>query len=92
MKKPLDEAETQLLQQINAGLSDAEWRRYYELIEKRRAERLSADEHAELSATSNRIEEANARRIACLAKLAEIRTVSLPKLMDDLGISPPAVI
>jgi len=84
--------ESHLLEQINTGLSQAEWHRYYELVDKRRSEQISPAEYAELSATTNRLEELNAKRIATLANLAELRKVTLNQIMQDLGISPPGVI
>jgi hypothetical protein len=80
----LDEAD--LLQAINQGPSQQSWQRYRELLEKRNAETLKASEQVELIAISDRIEEANARRVECLAKLAQLRQVSLEQLMEDLGI------
>lgn len=88
----LEATEIELLQQINCGLSDVEWRRYHELVEKRRAEQLDPQEYAELTATSDRLEKLNAWRLECLAKLAKKRHVPLPELMQELGINAPAVI
>lgn len=85
----LPEREGRLLQQINEGLSPDMWRRYNELIAKRRAEILTPDEHAALIALSDQIEELNARRIECLAALARLRQTSLSALMQQLGITTP---
>ncbi len=84
--------QSRLLAEINRGLSEAEWNRYHQLIDKRRAERLNDEERNELTATANRVEQLNVRRVECLAELARLRETTLPKLMEQLGIvSPPVV-
>ena len=88
----LDAEQSRLLEEINTGLSQSEWSRYYALVSKRQAEALAEDEYAELTALSNRIQELNARRIERLAALARLRGTTLPDLLDQLGIVPPPVI
>lgn len=85
----LSASESDLLRQINAGLDPERWERFHALLAARRAAALTADEHTELIALTNEIEEMNARRIGCLAQLARVRGTSLPALMDDLGLQPP---
>lgn len=85
---PEDLSEKQLLAEINQGLSAAEWKRYRELIDKRRNEALTSDEHAELIATSEQLEHANVFRVQCLAELARRRRITVDALMDELGIKP----
>ena len=70
------------------GPPDAQ-RRYWELIDKRRAETLSSKEYDELLELSDKSEELNAERIKALAELAQFRGVSLPEVMDQLGINTP---
>jgi hypothetical protein len=65
--------------------------RYEVLIEKRDDDDLTDIEYAELLDISNQIECLGVKRIEALAKLAMIRQVSLPKLMDDLDIQSPGV-
>ncbi len=94
-KKPpraphLSSHETELLRQINRGLTTEEWERYRQLIAKRRAESLTPEEHTDLIAFSDQIEEANVRRAECLVELARLRGVQLETLMDDLGLRSPA--
>jgi hypothetical protein len=84
--------ESRLLEEINRGPTEDEWRRYHELVERRRTEQLTGGEHNELVAISDRVEQFNTRRIECLIELARLRGTTLPKLMDDLGIPPPPVI
>lgn len=85
----LSKPESDLLQEINLGLSQEEWKHYHELIAKRRAETLASGEQEELIALSDRIEEANARRMAYLVRLARLRQTSLEAVMDQLGIRAP---
>lgn len=82
----LSPAESDLLQQINLGLSAEEWELYYALIAKRQAETLTVEEQERLITMSDRIEEANARRIAALMQLAKLRGTSLKTEMLNLGI------
>jgi hypothetical protein len=82
----LSAEESRLLQEINLGLPDESWQRYQELIQKRRAETLTASEQAELIAISDQIEELDARRAERLAELARTHSTSLAALMEQLGI------
>ena len=84
--------ESYLLEQINTGLSAAEWQRYHTLIALRQAEQLDEIDREELIALSDRLEAANVNRIEALIKLAQLRQTSLTKLMDELGIYPPAYV
>jgi len=83
-------SDSELLATINSGLSPDQWQRYRELKARRRAESLTSDEHAELIATTHRIEEDNVYRIQCLTELARRRQTSMRALMDELGIQPAA--
>ncbi len=85
---PEDLSQKELLAQINRGLSPTEWKRYEELIGRRQEETLTSDEHAELIATTQRLEEANAFRVQCLAELARRRKMTMSVLMAELGIKP----
>lgn len=88
----LPKTESELLQRINLGLSQADWQRYHDLIARRRAETLTPEEQKELIAFSDRIEEANARRMAHLVDLARSRQTSLETVMEELGIEAPAYV
>ncbi len=83
-------SESDLLEEINQGFPEEIWRRYRELVAKRQDETLSAEEHTELIAMIDRVEIANARRIECLAELANRRQVPLRELMAEMGIQPTA--
>ncbi|MEZ4730970.1 MAG: hypothetical protein R3E79_27945 [Caldilineaceae bacterium] len=83
--------EAVLLQQINLGIAPATWQRYDLLKAKRRAATLTDTEHSELIVLGDQIELANARRVAALIQLAQLRHTSLEELMGQLGIQPPPV-
>ena len=84
----VSEPETELLAQINLGLSAQDWRRYYQLREKLEDETLQDDEHSELIRMTDRLEIANAKRIEALIKLAALRRTTLDVLMDEFGLRP----
>lgn len=58
----LAKGEAELLRKINHGLPQETWQRYNKLIEKRRMETLSSEEHAALIKISDQIEQANRLR------------------------------
>src|SRR3972149_4076399 len=69
----LDAEQSRLLEDINRGLSQPQWSRYYALVAKRQTDALTEDEYAELTATSNRIEELNAHRMERLGGVDRFR-------------------
>ena len=81
--------ETQLLQQLSLGFSESDWERYRHLVGQRQGERLGDAEHQELLALSDRLEQANARRMGVLAELAKRRQVTVEQLMHEVGITQP---
>jgi hypothetical protein len=84
--------EAQLLRKINEGLPAATWKRYRDLVAKRRAETLTVTEHVELISISDQIEEKNAERIGYLVELAQLRNTTLDEVMIQLGIVSPGYI
>ena len=87
LKDP-EKREAELLKQINLGITEEEWQRYFALIEKREEERISEEELQELIALTDKLEEANARRMEYLVELAILRHTTLDNVMKDLGIQP----
>ncbi|HEY7062970.1 MAG TPA: STAS/SEC14 domain-containing protein [Chloroflexota bacterium] len=81
--------ESALLQRINRGLSPSAQQRYDELVAKRQAEILTAEEHEELIGLSDERETIAADRIAALADLARMRQISLSALIESLGLESP---
>lgn len=84
----LSAKEAELLAQVSLGMPADVWRRYHALVGKRDDAILTPAEHAELIELSDRIEEANARRVGPLVELARLRGVTLAELMAHLGITP----
>jgi hypothetical protein len=84
----LPEKEAQLLLTINQSISPDLRTNYQDLRAKKEAETLSAQEYETLIQISNQIEQIGAQRIEALAKLAQLRQVSLLDLMATLGIQP----
>ena len=85
---PRSRRESELLKEINVGLPEKTWVRYDHLIEKRRAETLTSDEHRELIRLTNSVEEDHAHRMTLLVELARLRNVPLETTMSQLGIQP----
>jgi len=78
--------EAQLLHKINQGI-DPELRAQYQTLRaKLEAETLTDAEYNTLIQLSNQIEQFGAQRLEALANLAQLRQVSLSKLMETLGI------
>jgi hypothetical protein len=85
---PKQLSETDLLKKVNLDISDAEWVTYRHLISLRRAEQLTEQEHESLIQLGDKIEDAHAKRMEYLWALAQLRRVSLDKIMQDLDIKP----
>jgi hypothetical protein len=84
--------ETQLLNKINQGLSAEDLDLYRKLIRKRQLETITDEEFQHLDRLTRRLESLQARRMAHLAALAQLRQVSLADLMARLEIQPPDVL
>lgn len=78
--------EAELLEKINLGLSDSEWKRYWTLREGFEGRTLTPAEHSELQSVTDRIERATAERMKFLIELAALRHVPVPQLMGELGL------
>jgi len=85
----LPKRETELLQQINQGLPIPIRQRYEELNAKLHDETLTTEEHAEFLTLIDQMELADAERLKRLIELAQLRSISLDTLLDQLGIRPP---
>jgi hypothetical protein len=81
-------SESELLEEINQGFPAEHWERYRELAAKRRAETQTGEEHADLLSMIQIREEANVRRVECLAELAKRRNVPMSLLVEQMGIEP----
>jgi hypothetical protein len=81
--------ESELLKEINLGVSTDTWTEYHHLIAKRQAENLTDGEQQQLIEISDRLEAANVRRMKALIELANLRGQSLDTVMQELEISEP---
>jgi len=88
----LNRPESDLLMQINRGIPPNLHARYQILIEKRRSETLTPDEHTELLQLTEEMEKQDTERLTALAELAQVRQMPLTDLMQSLGIQPPAYV
>jgi RNA polymerase-interacting CarD/CdnL/TRCF family regulator len=84
----LSERESELLMKINRGLPRETQERLSELIKKRRAETISAEERRELKKLTDQVELLDAERLKLLIELSHIRDVPLEKLIKQLGLKP----
>ena len=82
----LPKDETELLQQINRGLP-ADIRQHYDALNaKLHNETITPQEQEELLTLIDRLELADAERMQRLVALAQIQSVSVDSLMEQLGI------
>ncbi len=79
--------ESDLLKEINLGISADIWTEYHKLIAKRQAEILTEIEQQRIIEISDRLESANVRRMKASIELANIRSQSLDTVMQSLGIT-----
>jgi hypothetical protein len=84
----LSKRETELLLRINRTLAPEKQRRYDELKEKREAETLTPAEYKELLRFVAEHQELWAKRLEAVVKLAQLRGVSPPEMLKQLGIDP----
>ena len=85
----LSRQESELLMRINQHLSADLQARFDELVARRQDETLSNDEHEELLRLTEQVENMDVVRIEALARLAQLRGISVDDLMDQLGVKTP---
>ena len=81
--------ESKLLARIDECIPDSLKTRLSELEGRRDKGRLTGAETTELLALSDKVERLHAERLAALANLAKFRGMTLPELMNQLGIRFP---
>jgi hypothetical protein len=81
--------ESALLSRINKSLPAEDRDRMRAIIKKRDDETIIAEEWQELASLTDRLEMLHADRLAALAELAELRSVTLYEIMSQLGIQFP---
>lgn len=88
-QKSVPLTEGALLQKINLGIEEEEWNRFHALVALRKSGRINEAAQQELTALTDKIEGANADRLPYLVELARLRKVTIPQLMNDLGLNAP---
>ena len=83
--------ETELLQTINKSLPTELEARYAALQSKIHEETITEPEHEELVQLISVVEKSEVDRLEALFSLSQLRQVSLPDLMNQLGIQAPPV-
>lgn len=81
---------SELILKINQCIPDSLQQRFNYLIAKRHSLTLTDAEQVELIELTDQIEDLDVKRIEYLAQLAQLRKRSLPEVMQDLNIQPPA--
>lgn len=87
----LPDEESQLIEAINQVIPADIAERYAELIARRRDGTLTQTEHEELLRLGDEVEILDARRAEMLARLSQLRGVSISAVMASLGIRAHAV-
>jgi hypothetical protein len=88
----LSEREAELLREVYREKRAGFQERFDELNDKRRALNLTPEEHEELLQLVGESEAFTVQRLEALTELAQLRQVSLPALMKQLGLKAPAVV
>jgi len=83
--------EAALLSLVNQARRPGFGERFGALEDKRRAGRLTPEEHAELLHLVDESESRAARRLEALAELAQLRQMSPDALMEQLGLKAPLI-
>ena len=79
----------QLLHKINNPvLNAAKTERYQVLVEKLELGTMTDGEHTELDILANQEEKLRNQRVKYMVELAQLRAVTLPQIMESLGLIP----
>lgn len=85
----LTSTEADLLSQVYQVLPTHLRERILKLREKRATHQIDEDEYLELTTLTDQAEIAHAKRVAAMVELAKFRGLTLPELMDQLGLHFP---
>ena len=89
-KRVLSPPESDLLRIINRGLSPEKSARLEALQQKLRDETITRHEQAQLLRLTDELERLGAERLQALIELAVIRKTTVPKLMNEMGLTAAA--
>ncbi len=85
----LTSTESDLLSQIYQVLPSHLRERILKLREKRATHQIEDDEYLELTTLTDQAEIVHAKRVAAMVELAKFRGLTLPELMNQLGLHFP---
>jgi predicted O-linked N-acetylglucosamine transferase (SPINDLY family) len=80
--------EATLMQQIDLDIAPEQWKLYLALKTKKQKGKLPKTQQIQFTSLCELIENANAKRIAVLAELSQIRKIPIRVLMEQLGLNP----
>jgi hypothetical protein len=90
MSGAFTDEEHRLLEKISAGLPRHKQMRFDYLIARRDAQTLSSDEYQALLKLTEEIEKYELQRLKRIAKLADLRKITLPEVMQLFNLQPLA--
>jgi len=90
MPDAIGEKENKLLKKINTPFTKKKKLRFNLLIAKRDAESLTKGEYEELLVLTEAFEKYELRRLKLLAKLADLKKISLPEVINLYKLHPSA--
>jgi hypothetical protein len=88
----LSAREAELLREIYREKRPGFQERFDQLNTKRRAYTLTPEEHEELLRLVDESEAFTLRRLEALGELAQLRQITLPALMKQLGLKAPPIV
>ena len=81
--------ERQLLYKINSTvLTDVQTESYQVLVEKLELGMMTDEEHKTFENLANQEEKLRNQRVKYMIELAQLRAVTLPQIMESLGLTP----
>ena len=81
--------ERQLLHKINSTvLTDIQTESYQVLVEKLELGMMTDEEHKTFENLANQEEKLRNQRVKYMIELAQLRAVTLPQIMESLGLTP----
>ena len=84
----ISEQEKKVLTKVNAPFSRKKQIRFHYLIAKRDLHTLTEEEYRELLSLTQAFEKYELRRLKLLTKLADIKKITLPEVIDYYNIRP----
>ncbi len=87
--KRLKKREADLIEKIkNSDLSEEKKQIYRKLLKNFRAEKITPEEHKQLTEISEELEEISAKRLEWLYEISKMRQQPLNEIMKELNIKP----